>query len=241
MRKLLDFLNSLFFWAFKSRKIEYFDLLDEYEDYVRGVDVSEKNTLLGTVKSIEQYETNIEYCFYHLPIEAIDNPQVVEYVALYRSKKLFGSNSPGIVHYGKVSGYEKVKRSEIREVKMSLNYDSYYYRFNVYKWETLGFPLKAREKAPIVACMTSFYLIANSKYVYELYFQNNNEFKLYKGLVDIIHKVYDGFFVDDFKVYINFSRIILLSPKGKFFYKLRDYKHKPYETFTKIKEVIFPS
>ncbi len=241
MKRIIDFLKSLFFWAFKERKIEYFDLLDEYEDYVRGVDISEKNTLLGTVRSIEQYETNIEYCFYHVPVQAVEDPEKVRYIALYRSKKLFSDNSSGILHYGVVSGYEKVKRSEIKEAKMSMNFDSYYYRFNVFEWKTLPSPLKASQKAPIVAYMTSFYLIENCKYVYELYMESNNDFKLYKGLIDIIYQVYDGFFVGDFKVYINFSRIILLSPKGKFFYKVKEYKHKPYETFLKIKEVIFNS
>lgn len=241
MRRIIDFFNSLFFWAFKERKIEYFDLLDEYEDYVRDVDISVRNTLLGTVKTKEQYETNLEYCFYHIPANSLDNPEDVKYVALYRSKNIFNSDTPGVLHYSKVTSFEKLKRFEIKELKISLKFDSYYYRFNVAKWETLTFPVKAREKAPIVAYMTNLYLIHNSKYAYELFLKNNDECKLYRGLTDIIYKVYDGFFVGDFKVYINFSRIIIVRPKGKFYFKLKDYKKKPYETFLKIKEVIFPS
>lgn len=197
--------------------------------------------LLGAVKNTEQYEINLDHNFYHVPADAVDFPESVEYVALYRSKNLFPESNPGIIHFGKVTSFEKLKRREIKELKLNFSPEALYYRFNVSEWLTLENPLKAREVAPISCIMTSLYLLKNCRFVYELYLEDNNEFKLYLGLNDIVSGVYDGFFVNGKRVYVNFSRIILLTQNGKFSFHVRDYKRYPFETFTKIKELLLSS
>lgn len=239
--RIIEFFKRPFFYFFKSWRITYFDLIDEYEDFVRGEDVSKRNTLLGAVKNAEQYEINLRHNFYHVPADAVDFPESVRYIALYRSKNFFSEKNPGVIHFGKVTSYEKLPRREIKELRLNFTPEALYYRFNVAEWQTLENPLIAKEIAPISCIMTSLYLLKNCRYVYELYFENNNEFKLYLGLNDIVSGVYDGFFVNESRVYVNFSRIILLTPKGKFSFKVKDYKRYTFETFTKIKEILLCS
>ena len=236
--KIKRFFYNFFLCFFKSRRITYFDLLEEYEDYVRGQDVSVRNTLVGTVKSKEQYDVNLKYNFYHIPSDLVDDADAVEYVALYRSKSIFEKDSPGIQHYGRVVKREKVKRRDIKELMLNFSPDRDYYRFEVSAWETLNSPVKAREIAPRVSCMTNDYLLNNSLYVYELYLNTNDELKLFLGLSDLLCEVYDGFFVNESRVYLNLSRIILLTPNGKFSFPIRDYKRYPFETFRKIKSLL---
>ena len=239
--KIKDFFKSLLFLFFKRHRITYFDLFDEYEDFVRGEDVSRRNLLLGAVKNTEQYETNLNCSFYHVPAEVVELPEKVEYVALYRSKNFFLDSNPGVIHFGKVTSFKKLPRREINELNLSCSPDTPYFRFNVAEWLTLENPLKAKEIAPQSCIMTSLYLLKNCRYVYELYLESNDEFKLYLGLRDVVAGVYDGFFVNGSKVYVNFSRIILLTPKGKFSFPIKDYKRYTFETFTKIKALLLES
>ena len=239
--KIKEFFKSILFFLFKRYSITYFDLLDEYEDFVRGEDVSKRNLLLGAVKNVEQYDLNLRHRFYHVPADALDSPESVEYVALYRSKNLFSDDSPGVIHFGKVTSFINLPRREIKELSLNFSPNSLYYRFDVAEWLTLENPLKAKEIGPRSCIMTSAYLLKNCRYVYEMYIENNDEFKLYLGLCDIVAGVYDGFFVKGSKVYVNFSRIILLTPNGKFSFSVKDYKRYPFESFTKIKALLFDS
>ena len=132
-----------------------------------------------------------------------------------------------------------MKRKDIRELKLSFSPDTYYYRFDVAQWKELDNPITARDIAPRSCYVTNFYILNNCKYVHELYLEDNNQFKLSLALTDIINRVYDGFFVFDVKVRLRFSRIIVSTPKGRFFFKIKDYKRYPRETFLKISSLIF--
>lgn len=231
--------KELFKSFFQINNIEYFDLLDEYEDLVRGQDLELRNTLVGTVRSREQYELNVKHRFYHIPERFVDNPDDIKYVALYRSKNLFADDEPGIKHFGHVISYMKIKRRDIKELYSSFSPDDYYYRFDIAEWEKLPKTIAVREVAPHVALTVNRYLLENVRFANELFVSSNNEFKLHMGLVDITHGVYDGFFVDDCKVRVQGSKIVLMTPKGKYRYKVSEYKRYPYATMKKISERIF--
>lgn len=234
MKNLLNVILEFFRSFFRFRNIQFFDLIEEYEDYLCGHDLTKHDTLVGTVKSREQYDTNIKHNFYHIPERFVEFPEDIEYVALYRSKNLFEKDEPGVTHYGRVISCEKVKRRDIKELYLSFNPDDYYYRFEVSAWQELEVPVIAREAAPHVAVTLNRYLLENSKYGYELLISNNEMFKLNLGLIDITNSVYDGFFVGDTKVYTVRSKIIVLSPRGKYVYKVTDYKRKPLATLEMI-------
>ncbi len=239
MKSVFLKIKELILSVFIIPEVQYFDLLDEYEDYVNGNDVSERNTLVGTVRSKKQYGINYDYDFYHIPENYVNDPETIEYIALYRSKVIFDNDEPGVKHYGKVVSYEKVKRSDIKELLLSANYDDWYYRFNVASWETLETVVRAREIGPNVFLKTNCFLLKNSRFFNELYVSNNNEFKLHLGLIDITNGVYDGFFVRDSKVRVLRSKIIVLNQKGKICFKINEYKRYPLATLKKISEFIF--
>ncbi len=238
MKSLIRFLEKVLSIFFKSRYITYIDF-EDYEDYVRNEDVSKRETLLGAIRTKEQYDINLRYKFYHIPIDAVDSPDEVKYVALYRSKNFFKDEEPGVINYGKVISFEKVKRRDIKELYLNFSPESLYYRFNVLRWETLNSTVKAKEIGPINGYMTSFYLLNNSHYVYELYCENNDEFKLSLALFDLVMDVYQGLKVNDYRVYLKNKRIIVFSSKAKFSFKVSDYKRAPYETLEKIYSIIF--
>ncbi len=239
MKRLIELIKGFFLFVFDFKKREFFDMLDEYEDYVRGQDISNHNTLVGTVRTREQYDVNFSESFYHIPARFIDSPDEIEYVALYRSKNVFGDDESGIIHYGRVLSHSRVKRSQITSVPSSVDADEYYYVFEVASWEKLDFHVFVKDIGPNVFLLTNFYFLSNSVYSYELFCSNNNEFKLNLALRDVVSGVYDGFFVGDYKIYVAGVRIILLTPKGKIFFKVADYKRHPLSTVKKLSEIIF--
>ncbi len=226
---------------FRMPEIEYFDLLEEYDDYVRENDVSVHNTLIGTVRSKEQYEINFENNFYHIPVQYVNHPEAIEYVALYRSKSIFGKDEPGVKHYGKVISFTKIKRGDIKELMLSPRHNEWYYRFDVAEWSALEPVVCARELGPNVLLETNCFLLKNSRFFNELFITNNEEYKLHLGLMDITNGIYDGFFIRDSKVRIFRKKIIVLNPNGKIFFKTDDYKRYPLATLKKISEFIFYS
>lgn len=209
--------------------IEYFDVMDEYEDYVAGQDLKIRNTLVGSVRSVRQYEVNYEELFYHIPEGYIADPKEIEYVALYRSKKLFGKENAGIVHYGKVVSWDLTERSNITELPSEYNTGKYY-RFKVSEWFTLKNPVKPRESWPHVCILTNKFLLETSKYINQLILSNNEEFKLYYALYDITHGIYDGFFVEDTKIRVRRSEILLVSSNFKKRYKISEFNSAPVGT-----------
>lgn len=240
MNVIITFLVNLFTTILKKQDIIYFDMLDEYEDYLSGNDVSVKDTLIGTVKSEQQYEINFHHNFYHIPERFVDSPDKIKYVALYRSKKLFYGKDTGIKHYGKVISYEHTKRDSVRNANISYSSsEEYYYRFEIECWQELERCITVREKAPHVAYMTNFYMLNNSYSVNELFLADNNEFKLNLALRDVISGVYQGFFIGEKRVYVKRSRIFLILPNGKKSYKVKQYKRYPLATLKKISEELF--
>lgn len=233
-RIIKEFLFSLF------RKIEYFDLLEEYEDYVRGQNIEVHDTLVGTVKSREQYEINYKYSFYHIPAYCLDRPDEIKYVALYRSKNIFGDDEPGVKHYGKVISYSKIKRRDIKELMLSFSPDELYYKFEILEWNTMEFPICAKECGPRIYLLANKYVFDNAKYFNELFISNNDEYKLHMGLMDITSGVYDGFFVGDCKVRATRKKIIVKLPNKTFKYRIEEYKRSKLNTLKKISEIVLP-
>lgn len=231
--KIIDFIRSLL----GLDNVEYFDLIDEYEDYVRGQDISVRNVLVGAVRSVRQYEVNYEGSFYHIPEGYIADPDAVEYVALYRSKTLFGKDDSGITHYGKVSSWELCDRSSITELPTDNN--EKYYRFQLCEWMTLKRSVKPRELWPHVCLMTNKFLLESTPYLNQLLLSNNNEFKLYYALNDIVNGVYDGFFVGDVKVRKRRSEILIISPGRKKRYRISEFRSAPVGTCKLIYRDIF--
>ena len=239
MKSILDRIKAFLSYLFGIDKAEYFDLLDEYEDYVKGENLSCFDTMIGTVRSKEQYDINISHGFYHIPVRYVDSPEDISYIALYRSKNIFDTDEPGVKHYGRVLSYAKVKRRDINELKLSFAPDEDYYRFEVSEWKTLDFPVKAKESGPIVFLMANKFLLFNARYFYELFISDNDLYKLNLGLRDIVREVYVGFYVGEFRIRVWWNKIVVKSKATKITINVSDYIRYPYATLKKIADIVF--
>lgn len=238
MLKLFNWLSELFRKLFRLSRIEYFDLLEEYEHDVKGIDLSDCDTLIGAVRTAEQYRINFEENFYHIPAVHVDDPKQIKYIALYRSKNIFGSDA-GIKHYARVGDFELLKRCDIVEIPATHSLYDDYYRFNVVEWNCLDQPVKAREEGPRVCITTNMMYLKSVQYCYELYMSDNNELKLHIGLTDITNGIYDGFFVGSVYVRATRNKIIVTSSKTRKVFLKDDYKMHTLAVTKKIADIVF--
>ncbi len=232
-------IKELIIELFDLRRIVYMDVVDEYSEVLNGIDVSVRDTLVGTVRSLEQYEINIKNNFYYIPDCYLSNPDSINYIALYRSKRFYTDNNPGVIHYGTVLQTQHLKRSDIREIPNSFNLDDLYYRFEVDKWQALSSPISAGSIGINVCIVTNHCLLHISRYLYELYIADNDMLILSFALNDIINGVYDGFFIGECRVRTRLGKIMVFTPKKKFSFNIRDYKRYPLDSLTKIYNIVY--
>lgn len=103
-----------------------------------GNKLSGKNVLVGALSKQSQLEAALEHGFYHTPLRNITDHKVLtrlEFVALYQSIRLFGSDESGISWYGRVRDWKVVPRSAITEIPSSRGAtDELYVKFEVEEW-----------------------------------------------------------------------------------------------------------
>jgi len=174
----------------------YSDLLDAYEKLNDYLDIlceelstitpeddnsewSKKDVLVGALKNRKQLDVCLKYKFYHVPVESLSLINItVNYVAIYQSKRLFGDFA-GIKYWGRVVGCELVKRYEIKELPSES--DKKYYRFTVEEWQTLYPPIESAGSGTVFG-FTNLMMLLNAESVNELYFADEDEFKLYNAI-----------------------------------------------------------
>ena len=124
-----------------------------------------KNTLVGVVKSIEQFEYCIEKNVYYTYEKTLTtNPEEIKYVALYQTKSAFGFERAGILFYGKVKKIYHVKRSQIHFNITRGKKDENCIAFSVAEWEKLDFPILPAGNAKVLLLTTESKLKSASIY-----------------------------------------------------------------------------
>lgn len=165
--KLCDYLDILF------------EELTKISSENNSTEWSNKDVLVGALKNRKQLDVCLKYKFYHVPVESLSLINInVNYIAIYQSKRLFGDFS-GIRYWGKVVKCELVYRHEIKEIPSES--DKKYYRFTVDKWQTLYPPIES-DGSGTVFCFTNLMMLLNAGSVNELYFADEDEFKLYNAI-----------------------------------------------------------
>ena len=139
---------------------------------IGGASWQTPDVLVGALRNRYQLDVCLECDFYHMPATHIDTKSV-QYVAMYQSITLFGRKS-GIHWYGKVAGFEKVRRYEIDEIPKAS--DEWYYRFDVKKWRKLSKPISAGGVA-FVHLLTNQFLLRNSRTVAELLVGSEHQYR----------------------------------------------------------------
>ncbi|MCD4712177.1 MAG: restriction endonuclease-like protein [Clostridiales bacterium] len=183
-------------------------------EYVKNVDFTERNVLIGSLRNPQQLQVCLNYNFYHLPLKNIDiNNRCIRYVALSQSKKQFGQEA-GIQYYGEVSKFEIVNRSEIKEIQS--NSDELYVRIKIKKWEMITPKIQIRDFNVITSMYTSYFLLKNTKFISELCIKSMEEFYIWQELSRIhdrvkikintsdlnISTVLDGFSINQFDFHV---------------------------------------
>lgn len=162
-----------------AKKVNYKEtkLPKRLDKSVAGAVWQVPDVLVGALRNRYQLDACLQCGFYHMPVTNID-PKKVRYVAIYQSLTLFGHGS-GIRWYGKVTGWQKVRRYEIEELPKDS--EEWYYRFEVKKWRRLTMPIKAGGVA-FVHLLTNHFLLRNCRTVPELLVGSEHQFRWLWGL-----------------------------------------------------------
>lgn len=151
-------------------------------DYINNIDLTSRDVLVGTLSSVEQFEVCLNDKFYHIPCSEIaENRLPLRYVAIYQSNNKF-KNEAGIKYYGKIILAEKLRRSEIKELKSNKNGENLYYKFHIKEWKELNNPIKPKEIRIRSRIYTNLFLLLNAEYVTELCIKSREEYRLYMEL-----------------------------------------------------------
>ena len=140
-------------------------LLDYLSNRVDKESASKNNTLVGVVKSVEQFK----YCFdkkiYYTYSKTLTSPaDDIRYVALYQTKSSFGFEQAGITYYGEVKKIYNVKRSQIHFNVDKTKQDKECVVFMVSEWKTLSTPILPAGNAKVLLLTTENKLKSASIY-----------------------------------------------------------------------------
>ena len=124
-----------------------------------------KNTLVGLVKSISQFDYCIDKNVYYTYKKTLTtNPEEIKYVALYQTKSSFGFERAGIFYYGKVKKVYYVKRSQIHFNINEKKKDDDCIAFSVTEWKTLDTPILPAGNSKVLLLTTEQKLKSASIY-----------------------------------------------------------------------------
>ncbi|ADG81321.1 Domain of unknown function DUF2357 [Thermincola potens JR] len=139
-----------------------------------------RNVFVGSLRTKKQWEINYKYSFYHTPLKnVVNNLGNLEYVAVYRSRELYGEDS-GIRHYGKIKSFKILKREEITEIKSDRK--GYYVRFEIEEWKELPQKIVPLQYGVYDKLFTTLPLLLSARELPELKLQTEEEIRLWKEL-----------------------------------------------------------
>jgi hypothetical protein len=143
--------------------------------------MSGKNVLVGALSKKPQLEAALEHGFYHTPLRNITDHKVltqIEYVALYQSIRLFGTEEAGISWYGRVRDWKVVPRSAITAIPSSRGAtDELYVVFEVDKWVQRETAIVPAGHGIYRILYTTDYIFNRAKEVSELRLETEEELR----------------------------------------------------------------
>ena len=144
------------------------------EERLAKVDWSVKDVMVGTVRTAEQLQFNLDKRGYYVPAGYIDDSSLpIKYVALYEEG--LGGNS-GIKRYGEVLTTQKIRRSRI-PVTMRKNADpnELYYYFVVREWINLPQMIDIQDSSKGKPQFTNKFLLDHCNKSYQLFAISSEE------------------------------------------------------------------
>lgn len=178
---VMAFFKSLFLKFCKKNK--ELPQPDKYED------LNNRNVMVGTVRSSEQLDFNLDKNGYYVPARFISKYNLpLEYIALYED---YGGEFSGIRYMGKVLSSHKVRRKKIPVSMSRKNPNEIYYYFQVESWEMVTNTISATDLKSGAPVFTSKILIDNCRHSFELISVTSDaQFRLLKAIYKItdLHK-----------------------------------------------------
>ena len=150
------------------------------EEKLSTVDWSKRDVMIGTFRSVEQFNICFDNNFYYVPERQVGRDKLpIHWVALYQTNAKFTIK-------GEIRS--RVKRKSITEVPMTRNNpEEVYFRITVKQWKDMtevnesGKPIYPRESGFVVD-FTNMFLLKHSEIVPELQFKNEEEYRFYSEL-----------------------------------------------------------
>lgn len=127
---------------------------------------TDRNVMVGTVRSTEQLEFNLSKDNYHVPAKFLSEYNFpVKYIALYEDLADFS----GIRYIGEVESYKKVRRKNIAFPMTRDNPREFYYFFQVSEWRLMNKSVIEIDTVSGPPMFTTEFLINNCGKSYELF------------------------------------------------------------------------
>ena len=218
------------------------------EEKLAKVDWSVKDVMVGTVRSEEQLQFNLERKGYYVPEKYItDDMLPVRYIALYEQEI---GGEPGIKRYGEVLTARKIKRGKIPVSLSRNNPDELYYYFTVRSWETLDKTIEIKDSNRGKPMFTNKFLLDNCTKSYQLFAISSEE--EYRLMVEI-NKAFDDIDAaqqsdnttayrinDKNTVFVSEGNFVITNDAGEIIetISISSFAEKPRAGFNKIKEIV---
>ena len=139
------------------------------EDRLKKIDWTKQDVLVGSLSSIEQWVECFNKKYYYVPADSLNGSfHQVEYIAIYRSKKLFGEDA-GVLYYGEVLEVSVLPRIEINNLGGRTHPNAECYRFKIKEWKELSPKIGFERDWVYRPRYSNSFLLHNSKSTFELF------------------------------------------------------------------------
>ena len=217
------------------------------EERLAKVDWSVKDVMVGTVRSEEQLNFNLQNNGYYVPEKYITKDMLpIRYIALHEQNV---GSEPGIKRYGEVLTVRKIKRGRIPVPMSRNNSEEIYYYFNVRNWENLDKIIEIKDSNRGKPQFTNKFLLDNCTKSYQLFAISSEE--EYRLMLEI-NKAFENFDAsqksdntavyrinDKNTVYVSDGNFVITNDSGEIIDKISisSFAKKPREGFNKIKKL----
>ncbi len=217
------------------------------EERLAKVDWSVKDVMVGTVRSEEQLNFNLQNNGYYVPEKYITKDMLpIRYIALHEQN--IGSE-PGIKRYGEVLTVRKIKRGRIPVPMSRNNSEEIYYYFNIRNWESLDKIIEIKDSNRGKPQFTNKFLLDNCSKSYQLFAISSEE--EYRLMIEI-NKAFENLDAsqksdntavyrinDKNTVYVSDGNFVITNDSGEIIdtISISSFAKKPREGFNKIKKL----
>ena len=217
------------------------------EEYIKDLQIEERDVLVGPLRSKEQLERCLEYKLYHTPYKRTMDDYRPKYVALYEGQSLKTMPKGGIRYIGKVKHIRQVQRKELLSIFPTQrdNLEELYLVYEIEEWIKREKPILPGGQGVRRPNYTNHVLLKYAKTIPELYIKDKTEFEFILQLRRIFKELAMELTVEDQlilkqgerQVYVDKrGKIIIETPLEKKEFTMEEFKHSPRKIYKALKD-----